>query len=860
MKKLLSDSRRVSEWLTDNRHLLEAGGAAYIGSEPNTLPASDFALRRVRVLVARLSSYRDVAASASHGAVAEILQRSGDVFCDFAFLPSPKDRLRMLEGGVPLWFGINTRRPAADFDVLAISASYVAEYFNLPHLLSASGLPLCREDRLDDPAVPLVMLGGASASHTAVLHGDAAQEKGGLVDAVLFGEAEAAAPALVPLLEKWKNGIFDKRELLLEAARTVPGFYLPSLYEHRHAGDPQRLVSITPKNDAPFPVRRATARSPLPPEALRLPIPYDEDGIGTARIRISMGCPYPCSFCQEGWDQKPYRERSAEELRSALREAKARQGAVAVDLYSFNFNMHRELGAILADSAALFGIVTLRSQRLDLLGRNPACWEAQRMLGKRIATFGVEGISARLRRFLGKRLPEEDLGKGLAVVFASPPLEIKIFLIGTGLEKEEDYSEFEDFCARFSAKAAKAGCRVILSLTPLLASPHTPLALRGVGVGKEAFAAFEARVKVIARAAGLEARSAVNPSEIAVLQLLLLGDRRMTAALSRSQAQGKSLFYGEVPEDLSTRFTAELAKDGLGPANFLFERGEDEVLPWDDISPGPSKGFLRESYLRAAAFEEPVCCFDDAGGGTDCLDCGACKEPSEIPALTKRDSNASYSFRAIARAMENRRSPDRLHVKLDVEERFAPAPEAFWAAALARALMLAEPSLADAYIEPDASEPVMDGACGERWVGLRFRKGSLESPPDPAAVQAHLMGAAVIEMRREAPEYPRLVEYGIEAPFLDRNAFIMAIKNSRGATPLPLEQRNAAEGRIILEASGKKAGSCPVLSASIELLGKGFRALVLAKPRLRMPDILKAAAKRSGQDAMKRLAVRVRLK
>ena len=50
-----------------------------------------FTQAEVRFLICRLSTYRDVSASISHGLVAQIAQEVEGVFTDFAFLPPPKD-------------------------------------------------------------------------------------------------------------------------------------------------------------------------------------------------------------------------------------------------------------------------------------------------------------------------------------------------------------------------------------------------------------------------------------------------------------------------------------------------------------------------------------------------------------------------------------------------------------------------------------------------------------------------------------------------------------------------------------------------------------------------------------------------
>lgn len=828
---------------------LAGGGVWVLGGEPNTDPPEASAARAARILIARLSSYRDVASSTSHGVVADLLRRAGSVFCDFAYLPPARDRAVLRREGIPPWFGTTTRRPPRDFDVLAISASVATEFLNLPYLLDASGIPLAREDRLDDPAAPLVILGGAASGHTSVLHGNARPGRGGLVDAVIVGEAEEAGPALAALLVRAKAEGWDKRRAIAEAVRAVPGLYDPSLYVQRFGGDPARLVAVEPAApDVPFPVRRAAAidldRSPEP---VHLPIPYEPDGIGTARIRVAFGCPYACTFCQEGWDHKPYRERSVEALGAAFREAKAALGAGEVDLYSFNFNIHSRIHRLLREAASAFDRVALRSQRIDLLARDPGLWRIERMLGKRIVTIGIEGISPRLRRFLGKGIAEEDLARGLDVLLRDPPGQLKIFLIATGIEEEADFDAFDAFALNLAEKVRRyrGRTRVVLSVTPLFVAPHTPLAFRGAGISIEEYRTVRREIEGIGRRHGIEVRAAADEAEIRVAPILMLGDRRVTAALVRAQVDGDALFDERVPDAAAARLLAELARDGLGPENFLFERDLADPFPWDDIAAGASKTFLFDAWTEAKRGRDASSCFDATGRGSRCLACGACRTPEEIAAITRQRAADPTGAADIERVLESKRSPDRLFVKLDVAASHRRIDARFWPTGAARAILLAAPDLVDPFLGPDPPEPeIVRGAAGERWIALRFRRGSLGRSADacaklPDAANRELRGARILTVSTAKPDPPRLLEITIEAPGVSPDAMAASIANPPRGRPLPLTLRKR-DGGIELAPEGKAAAKCTVISAHIEAAGAGARAIIRCRPAFDIAGLLRS--------------------
>src|SRR3989338_2625545 len=131
----IKSSREIRQWYGNNYHLLSLAGLWLKGGEPNTMDPELFSQAKVRFLICRLSTYRDVSTSISHSLVAQIAQEVDGVFTDFAFLPPPRDMDIMISSEIPLWVGATTKEPPSSFDVLGISNSVVLELLNLPKLL-----------------------------------------------------------------------------------------------------------------------------------------------------------------------------------------------------------------------------------------------------------------------------------------------------------------------------------------------------------------------------------------------------------------------------------------------------------------------------------------------------------------------------------------------------------------------------------------------------------------------------------------------------------------------------------------------------------------------------------------------------
>ena len=251
----------LSAFLDARLHRLFARGTWTLGREPNTQDPSGFATARLRILCARLSTYRDVAPSMTHGLLAQLARSVPGTFVDFAYLPPPRDLEILAQGGAPLWFGTSTKRAAHEFDAIFVTVSVLMELLNLPELLRGSGIALSRGARAADPAQPLVLIGGASGMAAATVHGRIAigSEESGLVDGALIGEGEHAVPKIAQILAEMRG---RPKSEILRALAYVDGFYDPTKYVHRHeAGE---LVAIDPVPDAPPTVKKAMVADLLP--------------------------------------------------------------------------------------------------------------------------------------------------------------------------------------------------------------------------------------------------------------------------------------------------------------------------------------------------------------------------------------------------------------------------------------------------------------------------------------------------------------------------------------------------------------------------------------------------------------------
>ena len=730
-------SQEIKQWYEKNYHSLSLNGLWLKGGEFNTMDPALFPQAELRFLVCRLSTYRDVSPSISHGLVAQIAQEVEGVFTDFAFLPPPKDTEVMTTSKIPLWVGTTTKEPPCAFDVLGISNSVVLELLNLPKLLHFSGIPLFKNERMMRQDIPLIVLGGANAAVTSVLHGPV-KEQGfgnnyGLVDAVLIGEGEFSIKQFLEVVKKGKSTGLTKAEILKACHGKVDGFYEPDKYEHQYkvvVHNPSELQEIAEQTPPRFPPSQGREGENLFPNEEKLveivpkepyvsypvksavvydldqvrtmessPVWYEEEGLGTGNLQISNGCPCFCAFCAESWERKPYRERSLSKLLEAMRSAKAHQGLDTINFLSFNFNTHAELYPMILSFYEEMANVSLKSQRFDLLSADRFLAEVQQIIGKTTVSCGMEGISERLRRCLHKNLTEEQIYKACEFLFERGIRELKIFLIGTGLEQAEDFGEFGGFVKRLAdlKSMSDSKVRIIFSLTPLYYPPHTPLQYHACITAISDNKKLKKEIERICKLNDMEFRESASYEETWLMQLFAMGDRRLTPALIRSSITDGFLYYNSVPKQVLKNWRTYLSELGLSEENYFREKGKEQVFPWDDVDMGISKKFLWEEYERSIHFTEREYCLGRPSIDAQCLGCGACPTATHIKKITQHKISQPFLLEELRRIADRKRNSYTLRVVVEIEPTMRLVPKRVIGVAIARALMLALPEIVPYY-------------------------------------------------------------------------------------------------------------------------------------------------------------------
>ena len=518
----------------------------------------------------------------------ELLNARPDVLAERAYLPAPDMIAQMRNAAIPL-YTLESYRPVAAFDILAISTAYEQLYTNSLELLDLSGIPLRAADR--DATHPLIVGGG---------HGTFNPEPvADFFDVFVIGEAEAVLPELI---DTWRAHRHLPREAQLRALLDVPGLYVPCFYEaSKESG------ALIP-TDLAAPARILKRMLPtLPPTPIRQLIPNVEVTHNRAVVEIQRGCTRGCRFCQAGAITRPVRERPAAEIVESIAAILDATGYEEVALLSLSSADHSEIKPLLEALLDRFQgrhvSISLPSLRIESFSVDLADMLSQ---GRRSGfTFAPEAGSDALRRRINKDIATEDLLAVATEVFTRGWRTLKLyFMLGLPGETDEDIEAIIDLAHRVRRLGLDIGGRkteIHVSVSTFVPKPHTTFQWAALA-DRETVERRQSLLRERLRGRGL--RLSWNQYDSTRLEALLArGDRRLNAVVEAAWRNGARFDAWDEWRSLEAWERAS-AETGFDVDAALYRpRAEDEPLPWDHLHSGIEKRFFLRDYRRSQAGE-----------------------------------------------------------------------------------------------------------------------------------------------------------------------------------------------------------------------------------------------------------------
>lgn len=426
------------------------------------------------------------------------------------------------------------------YDAIMISVLDSRCMVNAAKHFRAWRVPFRRIDRGDD--WPVVIAGGQG------LHNPLPMAP--VADVICIGDGEDPIPAM---LRAWHST--PSRRAFLAACAEIEGLYVPSIHDRTRDTIKQSIAS-----DVTITVREAISVS------------HD----GSRRIEITRGCRYKCTFCSLGW-RTPARENAPDVIVEAIRRSPKRVHLAAGDAES-----HSGIDVIRAALREHGGSDLGWTGRLDTLFENPD----QTIPGQKRYAFGVEGVSWRLRRAVGKGyLTDERLVTDTCRFFDNIEGEDTRgraawhVIAGLPTEREREVMDLMRVVQEIDRRrAGKTRRNLAIHWQPFQPLPGTPMQWCAGGSGAGRMLSY---LRPLERLAWVGLRQQGGRTDAMAL---------VCTVLARADERGADLLEALAERTVSVEEAERITGTTCG------ELDPDAPLPWDFVQQHYDRPTLRRAY------------------------------------------------------------------------------------------------------------------------------------------------------------------------------------------------------------------------------------------------------------------------
>ncbi len=616
----------------------------YVGGEFNSV-VKDWEAMNGRVVFAFPDIYDLGMSNLGWMILYGVINDQPDMFADRVFSPWTDMEAVMRREGIPL-YGLESKHPVRDFDLLAITLPYEQLYTNTLNLLDLAGMPVRSLDR--DNTYPLVLAGGHATYNP--------EPMADFIDAFAIGEGEDVILDVARTLQQMRGCSRDEQ---LRALAQIEGVYVPRFYDVGYHPD-GTIARVSVNTPGVPPTVRKRIVPVLPPPFTRFLVPHVDTVHNRAPIEIMRGCTRGCRFCHAGMVTRPVRERSVDEVVAAAETIMRSTGFEELGLLSLSSSDYTQVKDLVKAIGVRFAGdnlgVSLPSLRIETVSVD--LMDALKDTRRSGFTFAPEAATEKMRDIINKSVPDDQLITTAREVYRRGWVTIKLyFMIGHPSETLEDVQAIIDLAKAVLAEGRKIHgnkAKVNIGVSTFVPKPHTPFQWVSVDTAEQ-IRAKQDLLKSGTRVSGLSLKWN-QPDETLLEAFLSRGDRRLGAVIQRAWELGTKFDAWQEHYDHAA-WQQAFAEAGLEMDFYTHRpRSIDEVFPWDHIDVAVKKKFLIEDYLMSQQGETRHDCRDG------CFACGIL--PKFAPLRMETPADAWECPPVVPKHLRNKKPAEVIELRL----------------------------------------------------------------------------------------------------------------------------------------------------------------------------------------------------
>jgi len=537
-------------------------------------------------------------------------------------------------------YGLESRRPLKEFDLIAFSLQYELSYPTILSMLEQAFIPYKSANRTNED--PFIIAGGPGSYNPEPISE--------YIDAFIIGDGESVIIEILETIRESKQQGLCRKEILVKLSQ-LQGIYVPLFYEVTPFSSKPQLSHHKRQSNYPEFVSGSQSIGFKIPEIINkrideidhtnypvdFPVPFMSAVHDRAVIEIRRGCGRMCRFCQPCFVNFPVREKSPENVIKLVDEAVCNTGYEEYSLLSLSSNDYgniENLVSTLNKKHSQNGTsLSLPSQRADKFSLELA--ELVQAVRKSTITIAPEAGTQRLRNVINKNLTEQQILDAVLSVYKAGWQSIKLyFMIGLPTETYEDLDGINELLRKIRYEAnrlkselnLKKNLNINCTVSIFIPKPFTPFQWSG----QENHNILQEKIRYLKDKTRSIKGVKLNFHDIFLCRLEAVfsrGDRLLNHLIEVVHKKGSYLDAWR--EHFNKQLWIEAAEEtGINLEEYAEkEFSPKDELPWDMLNIGVKKEWLLQEYQNALNASLTVPC-EEA-----CSNCGVCSEFSTKPSI-----------------------------------------------------------------------------------------------------------------------------------------------------------------------------------------------------------------------------------